>query len=134
MVTMAAGRSIGVMAHWREPEARDAVRTPARLTRRGRIAATAVSALLIGALSVVLATAAQATHGGTGGAGKSGAGNDTGKYVAKVTVRPGQSLWSVAEASDPDADTRVVIAQIEQMNSLTGDRLQPGEALWVPRG
>jgi hypothetical protein len=40
----------------------------------------------------------------------------------------------VAEASDPDADTRVVIQQIEQMNSLTGDRLQPGEVLWVPRG
>jgi nucleoid-associated protein YgaU len=131
MVTMAAGRPVAAMAHRREAESEGAIRTPARLTRRGRIAATAVSALLIGALSVVLATAAQATHGGTG---RPGAGNDTGKYVAKVTVRPGQSLWSVAEASDPDADTRVVIQQIEQMNSLTGDRLQPGEVLWVPRG
>ena len=134
MVTMTAGRPIAVMAHWREPETRDAIRTPARLTRRGRVAATAASALLIGVLSVVLATAAQATHGGHGGAGTNGAGSDTGKYVARVTVRPGQSLWSVAEASDPDADTRAVIAQIEQMNSLTGDQLQPGEVLWVPRG
>ena len=49
-------------------------------------------------------------------------------------VQPGQSLWAVAEAYDPDADTRLVIADIEQMNSMTGDQLQPGETLWVPRG
>ena len=34
----------------------------------------------------------------------------------------------------PDADTRLVIADIEQMNPMTGDQLQPGETLWVPRG
>ena len=35
-----------------------------------------------------------------------------------MAVRPGQSLWSVAESADPDADTRVVIRQIIQLNAL----------------
>ena len=51
-----------------------------------------------------------------------------------MTIRPGESLWSVAEAYDPDADTRLVIQQIQQLNSLTGDQVRPGEMLWVPRG
>jgi len=101
---------------------------PARLTRRGRIVVTGVSALIIGLASVALATAAQATRGA--GAG----GTSPGKYVARVMVRPGQSLWALAEGYDPDADTRLVIADIEQLNSLTTDQLQPGELLWVPRG
>ena len=47
---------------------------------------------------------------------------------------PGQSLCSVAEAADPDADTRIVIQQIIDLNALTGTVVQPGERLWVPRG
>ena len=61
-------------------------------------------------------------------------GRPPGRYVAKVTVRPGQSLWSLAEAYDPDADPRLVIQEIQQLNSMTGDQVQPGEVLWVPRG
>jgi len=86
---------------------------------------TAVSALLIGVLSVALATTAQATHAGSA---------SPGRYIAKVAVLPGQSLWSLAEAYDPNADTRVVTHEIQQLNSMTGDQVQPGEVLWVPRG
>jgi LysM repeat protein len=86
---------------------------------------TGVSALLVGALSVGLATAAQATRAGAA---------SPGRYAAKVTVLPGQSLWSLAEAYDPNADTRLVIQEMQQLNSLTGDQVQPGEVLWVPRG
>jgi hypothetical protein len=49
-------------------------------------------------------------------------------------VLPGQSLWSLAEAYDPDADTRQVIQQIQQLNAMTGDQVRAGEVLWVPRG
>ena len=97
---------------------------PARLTRRGRIVVTGVSALLIGALSVGLATAAQATRAGSG---------SPGRYVAKVTVLPGQSLWSLGEAYDPNADTRLIVQEIQQLNSMSGDQVQAGEVLWVPR-
>ena len=57
-----------------------------------------------------------------------------GRYAAKVEVRPGQSLWSLADAYDPDADPRLVVQQIQQLNSMTGDQLEPGEVLWVPSG
>jgi hypothetical protein len=87
---------------------------------------TGVSALLIGALSVGLATAAQATRAGSAAS--------PGRYVARVAVLPGQSLWSLAEAHDPDADPRAVIQEIRQLNSMTGDQVRAGEVLWVPRG
>jgi len=89
------------------------------------MAVTGVSALLIGALSVGLATAAQATRSGPA---------SPGRYLSKVTVLPGQSLWSLAEAYDPDADTRQVVQQIKQLNSMTGDQVRAGAVLWVPRG
>ncbi len=46
---------------------------------------------------------------------------------------PGQTLWSLAETHDPNADTRLIIQQIQQLNSMSGDELAPGEVLWVPR-
>ena len=97
----------------------------ARLTRRGRAVVAGASALAVGALFIVLATAAQASHAGQA---------SPGRYAAKVEVRPGQSLWSLAEAYDPDADPRLVVQQIRQLNSMAGDQVQPGEVLWVPRG
>jgi hypothetical protein len=130
MVTMAAELPAEVAGRGRFPATRTPVRTrtaplPARLTGRGRIAVTGVSALLVGVLSVGLAAAAQATHGGQ----RSG-----GRYVAKVLVRPGQNLWSLAEAYDPHADPRQVVDQIRQLNAMAGDQLQAGQQLWVPRG
>ncbi|MGH3296328.1 MAG: LysM peptidoglycan-binding domain-containing protein [Trebonia sp.] len=129
MVTMATKSPIVTMNHGRVTRGERRIRTqvassPARLTRRGRVIVTGVSALLIGALSVGLATAAQATRAGSG---------SPGRYVAKVTVLPGQSLWSLGEAYDPNADTRLIIQEIQQLNSMSGDQLQAGEILWVPR-
>ncbi len=100
---------------------------PVRLTRRGRLVVTVAAALAIGALSMALAGAAQATA-------HAGALAGPGRGVIKVEVRPGQNLWSIAEAYDPDADTRLVVQDILQLNSLAGDQLQPGQVLWVPRG
>ena len=130
VVTMAAKRPIVTMNPRPAAVGERPVRTPGtpphpRLTRRGRMAVAGVSALLIGALSVGLATAAQATRAGSA---------SPGRYLAKVAVLPGQSLWSLAEAYDPDADTRQVVQQIRQLNSMTGDQVRAGEVLWVPRG
>ena len=130
MVTMVSGQPMTAMERGRTTGESGPFRTRAavpavRLTRRGRVVAAGVSALAIGALSIVLATAAQAAHAGQA---------SPGRYAAKVEVRPGQSLWSLAEAYDPDADPRLVIQQIQQLNSITSDQVQPGEVLWVPRG
>jgi LysM repeat protein len=130
MVAMATKAPIVTVDHGRVTAGERPVRTrtaipPARLTRRGRLAVTGVSALVIGALSVGLATAAQATRTGS---------DSPGRYLTKVTVLPGQSLWSVAEAYDQNADSRVIIEQIRQLNSMSGDQVRAGEVLWVPRG
>ena len=130
MVTMATNGPIVTVNDRRVAVGAGPIRTPAsppraRLTRRGRIVVTGVSALLIGALSVGLATAAQATRSGSA---------VPGRYLARVTVLSGQSLWSLAEKYDPNADSRLVIQQIQQLNSMAGDEIQPGEVLWVPRG
>ncbi len=89
-------------------------------------------AVAIGAVSVFVAGAARATGQSdvpvSPGRGVSGSG------VTRVEIRPGESLWSVAEAYDPNADTRVVIGEILQMNSLASDQVQPGQVLWVPGG
>jgi hypothetical protein len=96
---------------------------PVRLTRRGRVVVTAAAVLVIGAVSLVAASAAQATsHRGPQAKGN----------LAKMVVLSGQSLWSIAESAEPNADPRAVIEQIRQLNSLPGYQVTPGETLWVP--
>jgi LysM domain len=109
-----------------EPAHDRAAAAPLRLTRRGRVVVAVATALLLAALSLVITASAQATNHPVPRAAQSG--------LAQVIVRPGQSLWSVAENADPDADTRVVIQQIIELNSLTGDVVFAGQRLWVPRG
>jgi hypothetical protein len=102
-------------------------RVPLRLTRRGRIVIAAVAALLVTIVMLIAAGAAQATsHSAPPGAAE--------QSLTRVVVRPGQSLWSVAESADPHADTRLVIQQIIELNALTGDVVFAGQRLWVPKG
>ncbi len=98
-----------------------------RLTRRGRVVAAAFAALLVTVMSLLAAGAAQATnHALPPGAAR--------QNLLQVVVRPGQSLWSVAENADPQEDTRAVVQQIVDLNALTGDFVFAGQQLWVPRG
>ena len=98
-----------------------------RLTRRGRVVAAAFAALLVTVVSLLAAGAAQATnHALPPGAAR--------QNLVQVVVRPGQSLWSVAESADPDQDTRSVIQQIVDLNALSADVVFAGQQLWVPRG
>jgi hypothetical protein len=100
---------------------------PLRLTRRGRVVVVVAAALVLAALSLVIASAAlAASHPVSSRAAQQG--------LAQVAVRPGQSLWSVAENADPGADTRVVIQRIIDLNGLTGNVVFAGQRLWVPRG
>ena len=142
LIPQAPGAQAGPeAARVRRPSARPAARhsgpsagvSPIRLTRRGRIVVTAAAVLVIGAVTMGLAGAANAT-GATGGTGHSGAPPAPRGGVTKVVIRPGQNLWSVAESQDPNADTRLVIQQILQLNSLQTEQVRPGQVLWVPRG
>ena len=100
---------------------------PLRLTRRGRIVVAAAAALLVILLSLLATGSAWATS-------HSSPPRDADRGVAQVVVLPGQSLWSVAETADPDADPQAVMQQIIELNGLTSDVIQAGEELWVPRG
>ena len=101
--------------------------SPLRLTRRGRVVVAALAALLVTVLSLIASGAAQATnHPVPPRAAR--------QNVAQVVVRSGQSLWSVAESADPNADTRLVIQQIVELNALSGDVVFAGQRLLVPRG
>jgi len=100
---------------------------PLRLTRRGRIVVAVVAALLVAVISLLAAGVAQATnHGPSPRMAR--------QNLVQVVVRPGQTLWSVAEGADPDQDTRVVVQQIVDLNSLGGPTVRAGQQLWVPRG
>ncbi len=97
-----------------------------RLTRRGRIAL--VSLLVLTAVLIGLAAA--------GGAAATGTGVPTHVYkqnLSKVVVRPGDSLWSVAARAEPNADPRLVIQQITDLNALPGPEIAVGQRLWVPK-
>ncbi len=101
--------------------------SPLRLTRRGRVVVAGLAVAVVSALSLLVAGAAQATS-------HAAPASSAGHNLAQVTVRPGQSLWSVAESADPGADTRLVIQRILQLNALHGDTVFAGEQLRVPRG
>jgi LysM repeat protein len=109
-----------------QPSRDQTASVPLRLTRRGRVVVAVTAALLVAALSLVIATSAQATNHSVPRAAQ--------QSLTQVTVRPGQSLWSIAENADPDADTRVVLQQIIELNGLTGNVVFAGQRLWVPRG
>lgn len=51
------------------------------------------------------------------------------------TVRPGDTLWSVAtERYPPHTDPRVVVEEIREENDLRGYGIRPGEVLRLPEG
>ena|ERR1700685_2105643 len=109
-----------------EPARGQPANAPLRLTRRGRVVVVVATALVLAALSLVIAGAAQATN-------YPGPARAPQQSLAQVTVLPGQSLWSVAESADPGTDTRVVVQQIIELNRLTGNVVFAGQRLRVPR-
>jgi LysM domain len=103
--------------------------TPLRLTRRGR---AALSCLLIAGLtcaalglSLVASGRAQATNHGQDRAVYHG--------MRELVVQPGQTLWSIASAAEPSANTGAVVEQIISVNALAGTNIRAGQLLWVPR-
>jgi hypothetical protein len=101
---------------------------PLRLTRRGRIVLVALAAVLataaITVASMALSGAQAANHGRPAG-GYAG--------LHQIVVQPGQTLWSIATRAEPSADPRQVIEEIMTANSMTGQAVQAGQLLWVPK-
>jgi LysM repeat protein len=48
-------------------------------------------------------------------------------------VKPGDTLWQIAEDHGPDgADRRAIVATIDKINDLDGGVLQAGQVLVIP--
>lgn len=87
-----------------------------RLTRRGR----AVLLLVL----VVLTLAAFSL----GRASTSTAASEAPATRRVIVVQPGETLWSIAERVAPDADPRVTVGRLRDLNDLDG-ALQAGQRL-----
>lgn len=94
---------------------------PLRLTRRGRLVATLVLTLVVGALFVVLGGASVATR--EGGATKP---------VRVIEVEQGQTLWQIASSVAEPGQTGEMVYRIRELNSLPGSALVEGQELAVP--
>jgi Tfp pilus assembly protein FimV len=49
-----------------------------------------------------------------------------------VAVRSGDTLWTIAQRIEPDADPRAVVDAMTSANGVDPDRLIPGTRLVVP--
>jgi hypothetical protein len=109
------------------PRQRKQSQPPLRLTRRGRVVLIGIPLVLLAALLLSLAGFLTSPAK----AADSAAGLSVTPTVV-VTVQPGQSLWAIAGTAAPQRDARDVIADIVQLNNLTGGGVVPGQQLFVP--
>ncbi len=94
-----------------------------RLTQRGRMLLTAVSVLVFGAAILVL---------GLRVAGVLEPGPHF-THTVPVQVAPGQSLWSIAQDTNPGQDPAAVVEKIANLNNLaTPADITPGQTLQIP--
>lgn len=98
--------------------------TRLRLTRRGR----RVLDFLASVPAIVALSIAIISGGGALATSDSGAG----AAFEKVTVMPGDTLWSIAESVAPQADPRDVVDAIMRLNALPSGSLDAGETIAIP--
>ena len=114
VVTTMADRQVDVLVPSAQPRL--------RLTERGRVVFTSLAAVPVVAGVMLLAL------NGGGATATSSSGAD----LKEVTVKAGQSLWSIAEDIAPDVDPRDVISDILSVNQLEGGSVQAGQRLMLP--
>ena len=100
-----------------------------RLTQRGRVVfgtlATVLVAAVLAFVAAISAPHAQASD-------SYGVGDQQPVEFHYVIAQPGMTLWSLASELDPKSDPRDLIAEIVQLNQLSGSGVQAGEAIAVP--
>lgn len=96
--------------------------TSLRITRRGRLVLSAVVATPVLAMSVLLASPGALAE-------STPVAND----FEYITVLSGDTLWSIAEATNPADDPRDVVADIMALNGLSSAQLSPGQDIAIPR-
>jgi hypothetical protein len=92
------------------------------LYRRRRATAVAFVLLLVSAIFVLAFVGGRATADGS-------APGEI-RPAAVYVVRPGDTLWDLAEALAPDRDPRVVVAALER--AAGGTEVHPGQRIVLP--
>ena len=118
----------GVTAEVSPQMAAEVTAGPWRLTRRGRLAA------LLGGLLVVMAVLSMVQ---VAGAATSTSANQLALVAAQeqehtVTVRPGDSLWSIATRALPHMDPREAVVALRKANNISGGEIVAGQKLVLP--
>jgi len=111
MYVLRTGQAV---ARWENP--------PGSLLRRSRLPISALIAVLLLALGY-----------GRAWQGSAAPTKPQATYEV-VSVADGETLWGIATRRYPTADPRLKIAQIEQLNGLSGPTIQAGQRLKVPVG
>ena len=94
------------------------------LNRRGRLART----LVVLSLAIVLGSVVSANAGAGTDAGPS----KTGSFIT-VTVAPGETIWSLAtRMTAAGGDTRGLVSEILEVNSLTSVDVEAGQKIRIP--
>lgn len=93
---------------------------PLRLTRRGRVVVLMFLIIVTSTVGALLATASRASD------------PERSAPVVTTTVRPYDTLWSIASRSAPHRRPWVVVAEIRRLNDMPGTTVHPGETLTVP--
>jgi Tfp pilus assembly protein FimV len=93
---------------------------PFRLTRRGLVVVSALVGALCAALVWVAAWSAATARAA-----------DRPRPIASspTTVRPGDTLWSIAARVAPSVDPRAEVALLQRVNHLSSAALVPGQRI-----
>src|SRR2546423_14541863 len=91
---------------------------PVRVIGRGRLALVVLLLVVMTALTAFVATRGEAS-GPTGAS-------------ATTVVRPGDTLWSIAQRYAPARDPFETIEEIRRLNGITDYTVQPGQRLALP--
>ena len=106
-----------------------AVPSGVRLNRRGRLART----LVVLSLAIVLGSLVSGSLvSANAGAGTEAGPSKAGSFIT-VTVAPGETIWSLATRMTADGgDTRGLVSQILEVNSLPSVDLSAGQKIRIP--
>lgn len=105
-------------------------RIPVRITAAGALVAAVVGAFAVTLLASMLLTRPLPVTETT--APNLPVVAETAAYPA-WTVATGDTLWTIARRTRPQADPRAVVLQIQVLNGVTSDHvLQAGEVLQLP--
>ena len=96
-----------------------------RLTPRGRALARLA---VVSSLSVLLLAGFSLFSGATAGSEDS---ISTTPYV-KITVKPGETLWSIAATLDASGDRRDLVDELMDVNRLSNPELRVGQKIYIP--